>query len=180
MTSETRGLSAPLARLADALRPLAGQRIALIAPAGGVQDDRIDTALAVLEAAGIDAHLGAHARDHHRYLAGTAEARLADLHAAFELPDVAAVWCLRGGYGSAHLVDHIDWSRIPSHVPLVGFSDISVLLEAFRQRGRFAIHGPVATQLAMPGRHSPRTEPASRLDGVAGPTCCKARPANGP
>ncbi|MGB7756409.1 MAG: LD-carboxypeptidase [Salinisphaera sp.] len=151
MTSETRELSAPLARLADVLRPLAGQRIALIAPAGGVKNDRIDTALAVLEAAGINAHLGAHARDHHRYLAGTAEARLADLHAAFELPDVAAVWCLRGGYGSAHLVEHIDWSRIPNHIPLVGFSDITVLLEAFRQRGRCAIHGPVVTQLAIPG-----------------------------
>lgn len=151
MTSKTRELSAPLARLADVLSPLAKQRIALIAPAGGVKDDRIDIALTVLDAAGIDAQLGAHARDHHRYLAGTAEARLADLHWAFELPDLTAVWCLRGGYGSAHLVNHIDWSRIPSDVPLVGFSDITVLLEAFRQRGRFAVHGPVATQLAMPG-----------------------------
>lgn len=151
MTSDPRHLSAPFARLADALRPLAGQRIALIAPAGGVKDDRIDTSLAVLEAAGIDAHLGAHARNHHRYLAGTTEARLADLHAAFDMPDVAAVWCLRGGYGSAQFVDRIDWSRIPAHVPLIGFSDITVLLEAFRQHGRFAIHGPVATQLAMPG-----------------------------
>ncbi|MES1955686.1 S66 peptidase family protein [Salinisphaera hydrothermalis] len=151
MTSNTPPLGAPFARLADALSPLAGQRIALIAPAGGVQDERIDTALAVLATAGIDAHLGAHARDHHRYLAGTADARLADLHAAFELPGVAAVWCLRGGYGCAHLVNHIDWGRIPADVPLIGFSDITVLLEAFRQHGRAAIHGPVATQLASPG-----------------------------
>ncbi|MES1926024.1 LD-carboxypeptidase [Salinisphaera sp. T31B1] len=151
MTSDTHELSAPLARLAEVLRPLAGQRIALIAPAGGVKNERIDIMLTVLEAAGIDAKLGAHARDHHRYLAGTAEARLADLHWAFELPDVAAVWCLRGGYGSAHLVDHIDWSRIPRDIPLIGFSDITVLLEAFRQHGRAGIHGPVATQLAMPG-----------------------------
>ncbi|MGN8160176.1 S66 peptidase family protein [Salinisphaera sp. RV14] len=151
MTCEPTPLAAPLARLADVLRPLAGQRIALIAPAGGVADARIDTALAVLAAAGIDACLGAHVRDHHRYLAGTATARLADLHRAFELPNVAAVWCLRGGYGSAHLVEHVDWTRIPGNVPLIGFSDITVLLEAFRQHGRLAIHGPVATQLARPG-----------------------------
>lgn len=151
MTSERTKLSAPLARLTDTLRPLAGQRIALIAPAGGVKDERIDTALTVLEAAGIDVRLGAHARDHHRYLAGTAEARLADLHWAFELDEVAAVWCLRGGYGSAHIVEQIDWSRLPNNIPLIGFSDISTLLEAFRQRSKYAIHGPVATQLAMPG-----------------------------
>lgn len=144
-------LPIPLAHLAGILRPLAGRRIALIAPAGSVRDDRIDTTLSVLETAGIDVHLGAHARDHHRYLAGTVEARLADLHTAFELDGVAAVWCLRGGYGSAHLVDHIDWSRIPGHVPIIGYSDITVLLEAFRQHGKSGIHGPTATDLARPG-----------------------------
>lgn len=137
--------------LVDALRPLAGQRIALIAPAGGIRDERLDTALAILQAAGIEVCLGEHARDHHRYLAGPANARLADLHNAFEQPDVDAVWCLRGGYGSAHLVDHIDWSRIPDDVPLIGHSDISALLEAWRQHGRPAIHGPTATDLATPG-----------------------------
>ncbi|HET7313211.1 LD-carboxypeptidase [Salinisphaera sp.] len=152
MTSESRQRRrAALVCFSDILSPLAGRRVALIAPAGGVNDDRIDTMLAVLEAAGVDALLGAHAREHHRYLAGTAEARLADLHWAYQLPDVAAVWCLRGGYGSAHLVEHIDWPRIRSDVPLIGFSDITVLLEAFRRRGRFAVHAPVATQLAMPG-----------------------------
>src|SRR5690625_2861147 len=150
----TRNLPSSLQHFVTLLRPLAGKRIALVAPAGGVRDDRIDTALSVLAAAGVDVHLGQHVRDHNRYLAGTAEARLHDLHTAFEVEKVAAVWCLRGGYGCAHLVDHIDWPRIPGHVPLIGYSDITVLLTAFHRHGKSAIHGPVATALALPGENA--------------------------
>ncbi|ERJ20653.1 Murein tetrapeptide carboxypeptidase protein [Salinisphaera shabanensis E1L3A] len=139
------------AYLVDALRPLAGARVALIAPAGGVKDERIDTVRAVMDAAGIETCLGEHARDHHRYLAGTADDRLRDLQAAFELPNIDAVWCLRGGYGTAQFVQAIDWARIPREVPLIGYSDMSLLLAAFEHRSRRAIHAPVATELALPG-----------------------------
>lgn len=182
---KTTRLPRAFAFLVDALRPLAGQRIALIAPAGGVRDDRIDTALAILQAAGIEVCLGQHARDHHRYLAGPADARLADLHTAFEQPDVAAVWCLRGGYGSAHLVDHIDWSRIRDDVPLIGHSDISILLEAWRQHGRPAIHGPTATDLATPGDTDDQqrrrvASVAALIDSLQGqPGSWRLSPANG-
>lgn len=164
---------AAFAFLVDALRPLAGQRIALIAPAGGVRDDRIATAMAIMRGADIEVVLGAHARDHHRYLAGPTEARLADLHSAFEQAGVAAVWCLRGGYGSAHLVEHIDWSRIPDDIPLIGHSDISVLLEAWRQHGRPAIHGPTASDLATTGdtdkqRHQRVASVAALVDSLQG------------
>ncbi|RJS93056.1 LD-carboxypeptidase [Salinisphaera sp. Q1T1-3] len=163
-------LSSAEQALVATLEPLAGRRIALIAPAGGVADDRIDTALAVCHAAGIRTWLGAHARAHHRYLAGTPAARLVDLHAAFKQPDLAAVWCLRGGYGSAQFVDDIDWHRIPSDVPLVGFSDMSVLLSAFHRHGRRAIHGPVATQLALPGETA--TARAERRHSMAALVAC--------
>ncbi|ROO27304.1 S66 peptidase family protein [Salinisphaera japonica] len=135
------------AAITDALETLRGRRIALIAPAGGVRDERIDAVLRVLGHAGVEAIPGRHIRDHHRYLAGTAAARLADLHAAFARPDIDAVWCLRGGYGSAHLMDGIDWEAIPDHVPLIGHSDITALASAFAARGKQAIHGPVAVDL---------------------------------
>lgn len=149
--AESARLSEPLTALAATLRPLAGAHIALIAPAGGVADPRIDTALAVMSTAGIRTWLGAQARAHHRYLAGTVAQRLDDLYQAFAQPGVDAVWCLRGGYGTAHLADRIDWDRIPDDIPLIGYSDITQLLEAFRQAGKTGIHGPTATDLAMPG-----------------------------
>ena len=158
------------AYLVDALRPLAGARVALIAPAGGVKDERIDIARAVMDAAGIETYLGEHARDHHRYLAGTADDRLRDLQAAFELPNIDAVWCLRGGYGTAQFVQAIDWARIPREVPLIGYSDMSLLLAAFEHRSRRAIHAPVATELALPG--DTPAEQAERAASMASLVAC--------
>ncbi len=129
-------------------RTFAG-RLALIAPAAAVAEDILEATLAQLDVLDVRYHLGRHVRARHRYLAGTPEQRLEDLHQAFTLPDIAAVWCLRGGYGCAQLVAEIDWAllRQASARPLIGFSDLSILLEAFAQQGLPAIHGPVATAL---------------------------------
>ncbi|MFC0337017.1 murein tetrapeptidase LD-carboxypeptidase Serine peptidase. MEROPS family S66 [Kushneria avicenniae] len=134
----------------SALRPLGEgpHTVALIAPAGAVLPERIEATCVLLEQMGYIPRLMDNARARHRYLAGTVEQRLADFHAAFHLPDVAAVWCLRGGYGCAQLIDHIDWARLPN-VPLIGYSDISVLLSAFHAHDRRTIHAPVATELAL-------------------------------
>ncbi|WP_263144569.1 LD-carboxypeptidase [Pseudomonas sp. RIT-PI-AD] len=130
--------------------PLPG-RLALIAPASAIADDVLEATLAALQAAGIDYHLGRHARARHRYLAGTVEQRHDDLYEAFADPQVSAVWCLRGGYGCAQLLPGLDWVRLrqASPRPLIGFSDISILLDAFHRHGLPAIHGPVATVLGQ-------------------------------
>lgn len=132
-------------------------RLALIAPAAAIAEEVLEATLAQLDVLGIRYHLGRHVRARHRYLAGTPEQRLEDLHLAFSLPDISAVWCLRGGYGCAQLVADIDWAllRQASPRPLIGFSDLSILLDAFQQRGLPAIHGPVATALGHQALSAP-------------------------
>jgi muramoyltetrapeptide carboxypeptidase len=76
---------------------------------------------------------GALARDH--WVAGGAEERARDLTAMFADPDVDLVQCLEGGYGSAHLVPHVDFDVVASSPkPFVGYSDITSLHVALRQR----------------------------------------------
>ncbi|MNZ40790.1 Murein tetrapeptide carboxypeptidase [compost metagenome] len=143
-------------------------RAALVAPASAIADEVLEATLCQLEVLGIDYHLGRHAGSRHRYLAGTLEQRLEDFHEAFELPDMAAVWCLRGGYGCAQLVPHLDWARLQaaSPRPLIGFSDISVLLSAFHRHGLPAIHGSVATSLGLQPLRAP-SEQRERLASLA-------------
>ncbi|MFO6378335.1 LD-carboxypeptidase, partial [Pseudomonas aeruginosa] len=50
--------------------------------------------------------------------------------------------------------------------PLIGFSDISVLLSAFHRHGLPAIHGPVATGLGLSPLSAPR-EQQERLASLA-------------
>lgn len=139
------------------MSPAFNGRLALIAPAAAIAEEVLEATLAQLEVQGIRYHLGRHVRARHRYLAGTPEQRLDDLHQAFALPDISAVWCLRGGYGSAQLIADIDWALLcqTSPRPLIGFSDLSILLEAFQRHGLPAIHGPVATVLGQQALAAP-------------------------
>ena len=65
-------------------------------------------------------------------------------------PDLEAIWCARGGYGATHLIPFLDrWKKSlrgkkPSRKTLIGFSDITVLLEWFRSNlGWETLHGPM-------------------------------------
>lgn len=143
-------------------------RVALVAPASSIAEEVFEATLRQLEVLGIDYHLGEHAEARYRYLAGTVEQRLEDFQQAFELPGVSAVWCLRGGYGCAQLVPQLDWDRLKaaSPRPLIGFSDISILLSAFHRHGLPAIHGPVASALGLQPLSAP-SEQRERLASLA-------------
>ncbi len=50
--------------------------------------------------------------------------------------DVAAVFCLRGGWGSARLLDRVDTALLRANPkPLVGFSDITALHALLAREG---------------------------------------------
>jgi muramoyltetrapeptide carboxypeptidase len=73
----------------------AGDTVGLIAPSSYIFDVwRIDDVAPRLAALGLKVKLGAHVRERRGYLAGTEEQRIADLHAMFRDPEVAAVFCL--------------------------------------------------------------------------------------
>ncbi|MFE6985631.1 S66 peptidase family protein [Streptomyces griseus] len=144
------GPAAPLAR-PTRLRP--GSRVAVVAPSGPVPADRLEEGLAVLRGWGLEPVVGAHVREAHPeldYLAGSDADRAADLRQAWCDPSVDAVLCARGGYGAHRMVDLVDWAAIRAAGPkaFVGYSDITVLHEAFALRAGFStLHGPmVATE----------------------------------
>jgi muramoyltetrapeptide carboxypeptidase len=90
----------------------------------------------------------------HLYLAGTDEERASELTEMFLDPEVKAILCTRGGYGTQRIIPYLDADLIRSHPkPLVGCSDITVLLIYLLQRC-FVVpfHGPnVATRQFVEG-----------------------------
>ena len=76
---------------------------------------------------------GVYARDD--YVAGDARQRAADLTALFADPEVDVVQCLQGGFGSAQTIPFLDFDVIAANPkPFVGYSDITALHVAIRQR----------------------------------------------
>jgi muramoyltetrapeptide carboxypeptidase len=95
---------------------------------------------------------GIHARDD--YVAGDARARADDLNGLFADPDVAVIQLLRGGYGASQVVPHLDFDVIAANPkPLVGYSDVTVLHVAIRQRtGLVTLYGPGLTGMGSAKR----------------------------
>jgi len=127
------------------LRP--GARVALIAPAGPVSEERLQKALANLSEQGYQVREGAALRQRYGYLAGEDTERLKDLHWAFADPEVDAIWCVRGGYGATRLLPQVDFRLIARHPkPFIGYSDITALHLAIGQRtGMVTFHAPGAS-----------------------------------
>ena len=141
--------SKPLSRPS---RLTVGSRIALIAPAGPLlEQDDLTRAIALCRALDYEPVLGKNAYRRLGYLAGTDDERLRDLNWAFQDPSIDAVWCIRGGYGVTRLLDRVDYAAMERRPkPLIGFSDITALLNAVtRATGVVTFHGPVA-RAAMP------------------------------
>jgi muramoyltetrapeptide carboxypeptidase len=87
------------------------------------------------ESRGFRVKLGKHVFARDDYVAGDERERAADLMAMFADPEVDVVQCLQGGYGSAQTIPHLDFDLIADHPkPFLGFSDITALHVAVRQR----------------------------------------------
>ncbi len=87
------------------------------------------------------------------YFAGSPERRAKDLMALFEDPEVDAIQCLRGGYGSAEIIPLLDFDRIAKNPKaFIGFSDITALHCAILQfSGLATFYGPSLTSVGDPG-----------------------------
>ncbi|MCC7476111.1 MAG: LD-carboxypeptidase [Pirellulales bacterium] len=121
-----------------------GDTIGAIAPAGPVDRDRLESAIARLAFRGFQVKTYGDLYRSRGYLAGDDATRAAEFNAAFADPETSAVWCARGGYGTLRILDRIDYSAIAqSRKLLYGFSDITALHTAIGQRtGLITLHGP--------------------------------------
>jgi muramoyltetrapeptide carboxypeptidase len=125
-----------------ALRP--GDRVAVVAPSGKVDPERLARGAAVLTELGFDVVLPQLA-DSHAYFAASDGERRRQLLDAFADPEVRAVWCARGGYGVARILPDVDPAWMRRHAKLcIGFSDATALLQLLvHKAGVGALHGPM-------------------------------------
>ena len=131
-----------------------GDTVGIVAPASPPdRTDAVDRAVAALEDLGFKVKLGRNIRKRKGFLAGTDEQRASDLMQLFQDTQVRAIFCLRGGYGSARLLALLDFNCIRRNPKIfVGYSDITALHGALlRQASLVTFHGPMlGSDLAKP------------------------------
>ncbi len=121
-----------------------GSTIAFVAPAGPVDSTRVERARHRLEDLGYRVLVADQVWRRRGYLAGSDQDRAAALMAALQDDQVAAIFPVRGGYGTMRVLDQIDFGLLRDRPKIItGFSDITALhLAIQKQTGLVTFHSP--------------------------------------
>jgi muramoyltetrapeptide carboxypeptidase len=119
-------------------------KVFLLSTARKVSEAEIKPAIEILISWGLEVILGANLFTVENQFAGSDEMRLSDLQHAMNDPEIKAIFCARGGYGTPRIIDLLDWSEFKKYPKwIVGFSDVTVLLNAAQNVGACSIHAPM-------------------------------------
>ncbi|MED2313326.1 LD-carboxypeptidase, partial [Bacillus thuringiensis] len=101
-----------------------GDTVMIIAPSGPPTIENVLKGVNVLQKMGLSVIIGKSVYEKYGFLAGSDQVRLDDIHEAFTNNEVKAVFCARGGYGSARLLPHIQYEIIRQNPKIFwGYSD---------------------------------------------------------
>src|SRR5215217_3060999 len=106
-----------------------GDVIGMVAPAGFMPFEKMQTCIESLEGWGYSVVLGASTQSSStNYFSGTDAERLQDLQQMLDDTNIKAILCARGGYGTSRIIDQLDFKKFVANPKwIIGFSDITVL-----------------------------------------------------
>lgn len=122
-----------------------GDTVGLVALSSPAQPEKLGDAIAFLEELGLNYIIGETIQAKHDYLAGSDEERLNDFHEMVRNPEVKAIFCVKGGYGSARIAEKIDYGLLEENPKIFwGFSDLTYLHCAINEFANLVtFHGPL-------------------------------------
>jgi len=133
-----------------------GDCIGIAATARWVSAEQLQPALDLFSSWGLRVKVAANVLTPNFQLAGTAQQRVSGLQELLDDEEVKAIIIARGGYGTVHTIDSLDFSRYEQNPKwIAGYSDITVLHAHLNSRGISTIHStmpisfPDATKQAL-------------------------------
>lgn len=128
----------------------AGDTVAIVAPSGILKNrnEEINRAVKLLDSLGLHAIIGEHVFKQADHFAGTDDERCEDLQNALDNPQVSAIWCARGGYGTVRILDKLDYTKFKQHPKwIIGYSDITALHNQVHNEGFQSMHALMCVSL---------------------------------
>jgi muramoyltetrapeptide carboxypeptidase len=105
-----------------------GDMIGITAPAGYISREEIIPAATLMQQWGFKIRVGNTIGKKDFTYAGTDEERLQDFQQMLDDPQIKAIMCARGGYGSVRIIDDINWEKFKAKPKwIIGFSDVTVI-----------------------------------------------------
>lgn len=123
----------------DSLKP--GDTVAIVSTARKNLEDNLTPTYELLCQWGLNVKVGHTIGLDHYQLAGTDAQRTADFQDMLDDPNIKAIWCVRGGYGTVRIIDHLDFTQFLINPKwIIGFSDVTVLHSHLNRLGVASLH----------------------------------------
>jgi muramoyltetrapeptide carboxypeptidase len=135
-----------------------GDTIGIVAPAGFMPIEKMQTCIDTLDSWGYNVQLGETTHSNSQnYFSGTDDERLSDLQQMMDDRNIKAILCARGGYGTSRIIDRINFKKFRKHPKwIIGFSDITVLHSHIFSNYKIAsMHAPMAAAFNEGGFTNP-------------------------
>ena len=137
-----------------------GDTIAIVAPAGILKNRKkaMTNAKKLAESWGLKVVYGKNLFAQYHHFAGTDEERCQDFQEALHHPNIKAIWCARGGYGSVRILDRLDFSRFKKKPKwIVGYSDITAFHNHIHNLGVETLHAMMGVSMQDSSKDSVQT-----------------------
>ncbi|TDD99891.1 LD-carboxypeptidase [Flavobacterium cellulosilyticum] len=119
-----------------------GDTVAIVSTARKNIDDNLKPAIDLLHRWGLEVLIGKTIGLDDNQLAGTDEQRAADFQTQMDNPNIKAIWCMRGGYGTVRMIDLLDFTKFKQNPKwIVGFSDVTVIHSYLNTLHIASLHG---------------------------------------
>ena len=122
-----------------------GDKIAIISPAGAVEESQLTLTLDLIKNKGYEPLIGKYTfgkfSNGYNY-SGTEEERIQDINWALNNSEISAIWASRGGYGCQHLLKHLKLKEFKKNPKwYIGYSDNTVIQSYLLKNDFASIHG---------------------------------------
>ncbi|MFT5217707.1 MAG: muramoyltetrapeptide carboxypeptidase [Glaciecola sp.] len=128
----------------------AGDTVAIVAPSGVLNNrtKEVNQAKELLKSWGLSVVVGEHVFKKANHFAGTDNERAEDFQNALDNPNIKAIWCARGGYGTVRMIDKLDYTKYKANPKwVIGYSDITAIHNQLNNEGSESIHAMMCTSL---------------------------------
>ena len=125
-----------------------GNTVAIVSTARKILKKELIPAITILKNWGLKIVLGKSIEAEEHQFAGNDKLRASDFQAMLDHPEIDAVWCARGGYGTVRIIDPMDFSNFKKHPKwIIGFSDVTVLHSHIHQLGIETLHAQMPVSI---------------------------------
>jgi len=127
-----------------------GDTVAIVAPSGVLngRDKEVNQAKELLKSWGLNVVVGDYVFNKANHFAGTDNQRAEDFQKALDNPNIKAIWCARGGYGTVRMIDKLDYTKYKENPKwVIGYSDITAIHNQLNNEGSESIHAMMCTSL---------------------------------